>query len=259
MKKHILNLAALLAILLSSSTAYAQDAAPTPAAPPPVTEKNLLQKYQDGGPWMHAILLVSIATIAITVLCSIQIRRAVIMPPALLKAITDALTQRDVQTAYDLARQSQSPLGRVATAMLTKANFSRDMFNKSAMESAAGEAIATEETKLGIWINYLNVCAQLAPMLGLFGTVVGMIEAFDLLSMGKSEPQDLAGGIGVAMLTTAGGLIVAIPSIAIYSFFRSQLTNIITDMQKAFAQMLDLFTGEVQPDGQRAPLYTDQN
>jgi biopolymer transport protein ExbB len=77
--------------------------------------------------------------------------------------------------------------------------------------------------------------------------------------MGKSEPQDLAGGIGVAMLTTAGGLIVAIPSIAIYSFFRSQLTNIITDMQKAFAQMLDLFTGEVQPDGQRAPLYTDQN
>ena len=208
---------------------------------------------------MHAILLTSIATIALTVLCAIQIRRNVIMPPALLTKLTETLTQRDVQTAYDLARQSPTPLGRAATAMLSKANFNRDMFNKPAMESAAGEAIAAEETKLGIWVNYLNVCAQIAPMLGLFGTVVGMIEAFDRLAMGRSEPQDLAGGIGVAMLTTAGGLIVAIPAIAIYFFFRSQLTNIITDMQKSFAHMLDLFTGEVQPDGQRAPLYSDQS
>ncbi len=258
MKKHILTLIALTTIVLSPIITTAQEA-PAPASPPPaVTEKNLFQKYQDGGPWMHAILLTSIVTIAMTVLCAIQIRRSVIMPPALLSALTDRLTQQDVQSAYDLARQSSTPLGRVATAMLAKANFSRDMFNKSAMESAAGEAIAAEETKLGIWVNYLNVCSQIAPMLGLFGTVVGMIEAFDKLSMGRSEPQDLAGGIGVAMLTTAGGLIVAIPSIAIYFFFRSQLTNIITDMQKSFAHMLDLFTGEVQPNGQRAPLYSDQ-
>ncbi|MCS7063022.1 MAG: MotA/TolQ/ExbB proton channel family protein [Methylacidiphilales bacterium] len=256
MKKHLLIPILLASCTLSPLTLHSQEN-PPPQVPPPVIEKNLLQKYQEGGPWMHAILLTSIATIAFTVLCSIQIRRSAIMPPHLLKSLTDAMSQRDVQTAYDLARASATPLGRAATAMLAKANFGRDMFNKPAMESAAGEAIAAEETKLGIWVNYLNVCAQLAPMLGLFGTVVGMIEAFDKLSMGRSEPQDLAGGIGVAMLTTAGGLIVAIPAIALYFFFRSQLTNIITDMQKSFAHMLDLFTGEIQPDGQRAPVYVD--
>jgi biopolymer transport protein ExbB len=121
--------------------------------------------------------------------------------------------------------------------------------DKPAMEAAAAETLYAEETRLSVWVNYLNVCAQIAPMLGLFGTVVGMIESFNLLAAGKAEPSDLANGIGVAMITTAGGLIVAIPAMAAYFWFRGQLTTIFTDMQKKCSQLLDL---ACMPPGQES-------
>jgi len=85
-------------------------------------------------------------------------------------------------------------------------------------------------------------------MIGLLGTVTGMIDSFNQLAMGRSEPDDLAGGIGQAMVTTAGGLMVGIPAMFCYFFFRNILHGAIADIQKAVTNMLDLFTGEVTLD-----------
>ena len=103
-----------------------------------------------------------------------------------------------------------------------------------------------EETRQMLWVNYLNVFATLAPMIGLLGTVWGMIESFDQLARGASEPQDLAGGIGKAMSTTAGGLIVGIPAMFFYFFFRNRLTAIVSQIQKDASFAVDVLSGEIK-------------
>jgi biopolymer transport protein ExbB len=216
-------------------------------------DKSLLDIYGDGGMWMHPILLTSFAAVAVLGFCAVMLRKSRMMPPLLVQELNGMMVGRQVSEAHQLCLSQNSPLAAVMGSALTKANMEQPMFNKQSMEAAAAEALYAEESKMGIWVNYLNVCAQIAPMLGLLGTVVGMIEAFNQLASGKAEPSDLAQGIGVAMITTAGGLLVAIPSMAAYFYFKGQLTIIMTDMQKAASRMLDLFTGEINQDGTRPP------
>lgn len=247
----LLTLGGLLAVLPAQTPPPTTQEAAAQKAAAQQKDKSLLDIYADGGMWMHPILLTSLASVALAGFCAVMVRKARIMPPPLVAELNALLLQRQVSQAHQACLAQNNPFATVMAHTLVRANFELPLFNKPAMESAAAEALYAEETKLGIWVNYLNVCAQIAPMLGLFGTVVGMIEAFNQLAAGKAEPSDLAGGIGVAMITTAGGLIVAIPSMALYFFFRGQLTAIMTDMQKQATRLLDLFTGELNPDGTR--------
>ena len=101
-------------------------------------------------------------------------------------------------------------------------------------------------------MNYLNVFATIGPMLGLLGTVTGMISSFDMLAAGKSEPSDLAGGIGEAMTTTAAGLLVGIPAMFLYFYFRNLLQVHVANIQKLITFMLDLLSGEIKLSGSSA-------
>jgi biopolymer transport protein ExbB len=150
-----------------------------------------------------------------------------------------------VNAAYQLSEQNPSAYAKVVGPALLKVNFERDHANKGSMEQAAGDALDREETRQMAWVNYLNVFATLAPMLGLLGTVTGMIASFDQLAAGRSEPADLAGGIGEAMITTAGGLFVGIPAMFFYFFFKNRLTSIMSDVQKNAAFVIDILSGEV--------------
>jgi len=118
--------------------------------------------------------------------------------------------------------------------------------------SSAGETLANEETKLNLWVNYLNVFATIGPMLGLLGTVTGMITSFDMLAAGRSEPSDLAGGIGEAMTTTATGLIIGIPAMFFFFYFRNLLAINIANIQKRVTFMLDVLSGELKLQGAQA-------
>ena len=95
-------------------------------------------------------------------------------------------------------------------------------------------------------VNYLNTFAVLAPMIGLLGTVAGMITSFSALTAGKAEASDLAKGIGEALIATGGGLLLAIPAMFMYFFFRGMVTSNMADVHKALSHMLDLFTGEAR-------------
>ncbi|GAB4239075.1 MAG: hypothetical protein OHK005_00160 [Candidatus Methylacidiphilales bacterium] len=216
-------------------------------------DKSLFDFYRSGGPWMHPIALCSVAAVVFAVFCAIQVRKSRIMPPVLVSDLNTLMSQRQVSQAFKRCEADTSPLGAIMGAALVKASFERDMYNKPAMETAIADAMNVEETKMMNLVNALNYIGQIAPMLGLLGTVVGMIQSFDSLAAGKSEPSDLAAGIGVAMLTTASGLLVAIPSMAAYFYFRTQLLGIMSDLHKSCSRMLDLFTGEMNPDGSRAP------
>ncbi len=241
--KRLLTLALL---LFSIAPLFAQDAKPKKPAP---KDKSLLDLYNGGGFLMHPILLCSIGTIAVSVYCFLQISGRKMMPKAHVDTLSSLLQMRDAGRAYEFSQANKNQFTNTVSAALLKVNFERDLANKASMEQAALETLSEEETRLLLWVNYLNVFATIAPMLGLLGTVTGMITSFDQLAAGRSEPQDLAGGIGVAMITTAGGLFVGIPAMFFYFYFRNLLIANISAIQKKVTFLVDVLSGELKLEG----------
>lgn len=257
MKKRtrLLVLASALALLLAAPIAGAAADPDAPAgeqsrkAP---RDKTLLDTFQTGGPLMWPILLCSVGTAAVAAYCLVHIRGSSLMPGSQAEVVGQYLQSRDAGSAYSLCSSQPNVFSNTMAAALLKVNFERDLANKASMEQAAGETLANEETKLSLWVNYLNVFATIGPMLGLLGTVTGMIASFDMLAAGKSEPSDLASGIGEAMITTAGGLFVGIPAMFLYFYFRNLLTIHIAAIQKRITFLLDVLSGEIKIQGASA-------
>ncbi len=222
------------------------------------SDKSLLDLYREGGPIMHLIALCSVAVVALGAYCGIMFRKAKLMPPAVVAHLNNLMGQRDLQSAYDFCHANPCLLTHVLAGAITKANFERDMFNKTAMENSVADDCFREETKMMVVVNYLNTFAVLAPMIGLLGTVAGMITSFSALTAGKAEATDLAKGIGEALIATGGGLLLAIPSMFLYFFFRGMLTTNMADVHKALSHILDLFTGEAHGAAPSAqPVYAE--
>jgi biopolymer transport protein ExbB len=208
------------------------------------SNKSLLDLYREGGPIMHLIALCSVAVVALGAYCSVLFRKGKLMPPNVVGHLNTVMSQRDLQAAYDYCHANPCLLTQILAGSLTKANFERDMYNKPAMENSVADDCFRAETKMMVIVNYLNTFAVLAPMIGLLGTVAGMITSFSALTAGKAEATDLAKGIGEALIATGGGLLLAIPAMFLYFFFRGMLTTNMADVHKSLSHMLDLFTGE---------------
>ena len=219
--------------------------APAPPGKPAMHSKSLLDMYRDGGWVMHIIAACSIGTIAVMTFCVLQVNRRKLMPNNIVAQLNRQMAERDLDAAFHTCRNQPNTLTRSLGAALIKANPERELYNKAAMEQAAAETLYHEETRYMLWVNMLNAFATIAPMVGLLGTVSGMISSFGVLAAGRSEASDFAGGIGEAMVGTAGGLLVAIPAMFGYFLFRNSLQGCFADVQKAISNMLDLFTGEV--------------
>ncbi len=243
-------------ILLLSNTVMAQKETEPPPIPVVVEEqvnspqpdetRSALDVYREGGWFMHVLLLCSVGTIAVIVYCFIQISPRKMSPGSLVSQVNQAMAKKDVSNAYALCQAGINSYSNVVSSALLKVNFDRDKANKQSMDEAAGEVLDQEEIKQMIWVNYLNVFATLAPMIGLLGTVWGMIESFDQLASGNAEPQDLAGGIKKAMGTTAGGLLVGIPAMFFYFYFRNKLMATVSLIQKNASFAIDILSGEIR-------------
>jgi biopolymer transport protein ExbB len=206
--------------------------------------KSVLDLYREGGPVMHLVAFCSVAAVALAVYCGVAFRRHRLMPPAIVANLNDLLSSRNLQQAYAICKQHPSALTHSLGSALIKANFERDMYNKTAMENSLADDCFREETKMMVTVNYLNTLAVLAPMIGLLGTVFGMIRSFSSLSAGHSEAAELAKGIGEALVATAGGLLLAIPSMFLYFYFRGMVSANMAEVHAALSHMLDRFTGE---------------
>lgn len=236
-------------LLLAPLAGIAQDAAAE--APDVAIAENVsaLDLYKQGGNFMHILLVCSIGTIAVAVYCFVQISAKKMAPQALVDQVNSAMANRDVGAAYSACQASSSSYGKVMSGALLKVNFDRDLSNKASMMDAAAEALDEEEHRQMVWVNYLNIFATLAPMIGLLGTVWGMIEAFDKLATTSGDAKQLAGGIKIAMVTTAGGLIVGIPAMFFYFFFRDRLQGVMTTVQKHASFAIDILSGEIRLQG----------
>ncbi len=229
--------------LNSSQRAQAEEA-PAPAAaeaPAKHRSKTLIDLYKEGGWVMHMIALTSIATVSTLSFCIIAINRKKVVPPALLAALNEALQTQDVAKAIQLCQATPSVLSTVIRESLEKAGTGVAEYTKADLEAAAGESIFHEETRLMLWVNMLNAFAAVAPMIGLLGTVSGMIQSFDKLSQGAAKASDFAGGIGEAMVGTAGGLLVAIPAMFAYFYFKNTLQALMSEVARVASNLIGRF------------------
>ncbi|PKO84391.1 MAG: flagellar motor protein MotA [Betaproteobacteria bacterium HGW-Betaproteobacteria-11] len=185
------------------------------------------------------LLLASVIAVALIIERSTVLRREKIAPPGLLLGALAEARQNGASAALLARLEGNSPLGRILAAGLRNAKFSRDLMKESIEE--AGRAVAHE---LERYLTTLGTIASIAPLMGLFGTVVGMIEIFGSSTAAGNNPQALAHGISVALYNTAFGLIVAIPSMIAYRHFRALVDSLLLDMEQEAVRLVETIHGE---------------
>lgn len=244
--------AALVAVVGGTMTAMAQDAAApaTGAAVAPAsgsttnTATGEPEKKKDAGlgfmtvvlssGWLGVIIWIglfgtSIAAAALAIDSIVTIKEVKIAPPELVSQVRDAMQQGDVLKAIKHCEERPTPLSNILTAGFQNVQEGFDV-----IQDVVGVSASLESEKLLQRVAYLNVCANIAPMLGLLGTVQGMIYAFGSLATmeaGAAQQQSLALNIAQALWTTAAGLVVAIPAISFYTYFKNRATKIILGME----------------------------
>lgn len=195
------------------------------------------------------LVLVSVIALALVVEHLLTIRRETLMPEGLAQSIRDRLAKNQTSEASQQCEQSPCALGIVVQAGLTET-----AGGWPAVEKGMEEALAEQSARLLRKIDYLSVIGNIAPMIGLLGTVVGMIFAFQEVAntQGAARAAELASGIYQALVTTVGGLIVAIPSLAAFAVFRNRIDQLIAETgqqaQLAIAPLKRAFqSGAPQP------------
>ena len=188
-----------------------------------------------GGPVGMLILLLSIGAVALVIEHVMTIREPVLMPPGLGDDVRELLAAGKLGAAVARCREEPSYLGFVLQAGLGEADG-----GWAAVEKATEDAAADQSARLFRKIEYLSVIGNIAPMLGLLGTVIGMILAFREVAgtPGAVQAGDLAQGIYLALVTTVEGLIVAIPSLAAFAVFRNRVDQLVAEASYLVAHVL---------------------
>jgi biopolymer transport protein ExbB len=222
--------------------------AQTPAAPP---SESLLKVWViDGGWTMIFIGAAIVAFIALSVYNFMALTKAKYCPEDLKAALMEHMRNCRVRSAIELASTHPSYLGRMVAYSFPNIDATRpDDLGRDQVEDAMADFTVNENRKTMTWINYISVIAQASPMLGLFGTVLGMVGAFATLKVsGGADPAQLAGDISVALLTTLWGLINAIPCIVVYYILKNRFASLVAETVHTSEEMLNAAIATVNAD-----------
>ena len=188
-----------------------------------------------GGPFMWPIILCSIAAVGILLERLWTLQRKRVLPEDLIKKVSDLAEKNQVTPKVIEALEKNSPLGRVLAAALANRDRGREIMMERVQDT--GRHVVHE---LERFLNTLGTIASISPLLGLLGTVTGIIRAFNAVMLGgMGDPRMLAGGISEALVTTAGGLAVAIPSFIAYRYLRGKVERIVIEMEKIAVTFAD--------------------
>ncbi len=185
------------------------------------------------------LIIASVLALAIIFERGYTLRRTRVLPPNLLEQALANLRQHGANPDLLRALSEGSPLGRVLVAGIRNLGVSRDLMKESLEE--AGRAVAHDMER---YLMTLGTIASVAPLMGLLGTVVGMVEIFGSQSPTGGNPAVLAHGISVALYNTAFGLIVAIPSMIFYRFFRGRVDAFLVEMEQQAVRLVEAVHGE---------------
>ena len=176
--------------------------------------------------FIWVLVLLSMLSLTLALRFGLQFRRSALLPAGLAAEVSGYLQQRKFREALDMARKDGSLLGELTAAALAEAPAGYEAMERTLFETGDAKAATTLRP-----LEALNVLGNIAPMMGLFGTVYGMIVAFQSLvsSGGSPDPVQLAGGISTALVTTLWGLVVAIPALASYALLHNRVDAIAAD------------------------------
>lgn len=190
-----------------------------------------------GGPVMWPILLCSVLAAAIMLERLWTLQRKRVIPRELTDRVWKLVETRTLNDRHIEALSRNSPLGRILAAGLANRHQGREIM-KEVIEDTGRHVVHELER----FLNALGTIAAISPLLGLLGTVTGMIQAFEAItSEGVGDPRVLSGGIGEALITTAAGLIVAIPALIGYRYLRGLVDFLVVEMEKEAMKLVQAF------------------
>ncbi|MGJ8697606.1 MAG: MotA/TolQ/ExbB proton channel family protein [Verrucomicrobiaceae bacterium] len=245
-KANVWNIGSVMTILASSS-AMAADKEPT------ALDSYLL----DGGPLTLFIVAVGLLSlIGLSVFNFMNLTKAKYAPDDLKGALHDHMVNCRVRSAIELSASHPSYLGRMLAYSLPNIDATRpEDLGRDHVEDAIADFSINETRKQMTFINLLSLVAQAAPMLGLFGTVFGMIKAFGTLAQNNSaDPSELAASISIALLTTMWGLIVAILALFAYFFFKNRFNSLVADCHGTAENLINASIQTVNADAHLAKI-----
>jgi biopolymer transport protein ExbB len=201
-------------------------------------ESALLAILQAAGWPIWLLLIASIIALALIIERLVYLRREKILPRQLLDEVIQVYRSGRVTPDIIDRLQTNSPLGAVLAAALRNVDAPRDVMKESIEEAGRGVAHVLER-----FLTTLGTIASLAPLMGLFGTVVGMIEIFGAQNASGTNPAQLAHGISVALYNTGFGLAIAMPALVFYRHFRALVDSFIMDMELQAVKFVDVVHG----------------
>jgi len=195
--------------------------------------------YQSLGPFYSLVFLViSFCFVALVVMQALTLRQDNFAPPGLIEVFGNHLNEKHYQEAYEVARNDQSFLGRVLEAGMARLSAGYDQTTAAMQDAGEKENMRLEQR-----LNYLALVAQISPMVGLMGTVHGMINAFQEIAQSQAtpKPSQLADDIALALVTTLIGLWIAIPAIASFHIFRNRFHRLVLDVGSQSEALMSRF------------------
>ena len=244
MKRKALAILAIGAMSVFCGIATAQEAADAPAADaaakaaqPNVQTKSIADLWRAGGVTMYPLGLFAIFGTTLIVYNFIAIRKKKFLNPDGVKEVEALVNQLDIDGAISYCEKNPSPITNIIGCGLARAD--QRGIDIPTVSAAMEEASAEEYASPYVFINYLSVIASLAPMLGLYGTVSGMVKAFNTIAAeGAGSASKLADNIAEALITTAAGMIIGIPAMFFFFFFKNKFGAIISGSSRIIGDLL---------------------
>ena len=198
----------------------------------------MLAIIQAAGWPIWLLLVASVIGLALIIERLLYLRRTRLLPPSLLEEVIRVYHNGKIDANVIATLERNSPLGRVLAAGLRNVDAPRDAMKESIEEAGRGTAHELER-----FLTTLGTIATLAPLMGLFGTVVGMIEIFGAQNATGANPAQLAHGISVALYNTGFGLAIAMPALVFYRHFRALVDSFLVDMEQQAVKFVDIVHG----------------
>jgi len=200
----------------------------------------VIEFIQQGGVVMYFLLAASVLSLTIIIERGWSLRRSVVIPLGEVKKIEAAVRSGDVKAAMQTCQSHNTAMSRILWVALANRGVHRSVI-KEILEESGRQEVAHMDRFIGV----LGVIAAISPLLGLLGTVIGMIEVFQQISLvGVGKADVLAGGISKALNTTAFGLSVAIPSLVAYRFYESRVDRFVLEIEQHALRFVELLKGE---------------
>ena len=200
----------------------------------------MFELLQSGGWLMIPIVACSVIALAICLERLWTLRADRITPPGLLAEVWTLIQQRNITTERLRELKEGSPLGQILVSGLNNASHGREIMKESIQDTATQVVHELER-----FINPLGTIAAITPLLGLLGTVIGMIKVFtEIMAQGTGNASVLAGGISEALITTAAGLTVAIPALIFHRYFQRRIDSLVVTMEQETVKFIEVMHGE---------------